>query len=124
MSKAGKRIAYVVMMLLRILNGGANACSTEDVKIKRAEVVVQDRTTYIVGEIDNECHDETGVQIHITLRDDAAEVVFAADFWPASLHNIPAQNSRWFMYVVSPAEPNPQRHPSRIEVETVALRKW
>lgn len=124
MDWSAKQFAYGAMTLSCILHGGAKACSVADIKIKRAEVIVQNRVTYIIGNVSNECPDETGVQIHITLRDDKGRVVLTDDFWPARMRNIPPRSSFEFTYVLSPGEPIAERRASSIQVDIVALRKW
>ena len=119
-----KQVAYGAMTLSCILHGGANACSVADITIKRAEVIVQNRVTYVIGNVANECPDETRVQIHITLSDDHGDVVLNDDFWPARMRNIPLRSNFWFTYVLSPGEPIPKRRASSIQVDIVALRKW
>lgn len=99
-------------------------CSVADIDVRQAEVIVEGRTTYVVGQLVNKCSDGTGVQIRVTLRDDEGNVLLIGDFWPASVQNIPPGNRRGFTYVVSPADQNPRHNASGVSVEVSAVRKW
>ncbi len=102
----------------------AVACTVEDIKVIRAEVIVQSGTTYIAGRIANACGAEMGAQVRVTLRDDAGDPVFAGEFWPAGGRNIAPSASYGFTYVLSPVEPDPRHRPSRIAVEPIGVRQW
>ncbi|RBP07124.1 hypothetical protein DFR50_12954 [Roseiarcus fermentans] len=124
MSSAGKRIAIAGIVLLTAPGRSPAACSVADIDVGRAEVIVQGRATYVVGELANQCSDGTGVQIRLTLRDDEGNVLLTGDFWPASGRNIAAGGRRGFTYVVSPAERIPRRRAANVTVEVSAVRKW
>lgn len=124
MRKACKRFVCSSVFLSAVVPEEACACALDDIRIEQAEVIIQNRMTYVSGRIVNACGDETGAQIRITLQDDAETTVYACDFWPASAHNIPARDTHGFTYVVSPVEPNPERRASRIAIEVVGLSKW
>jgi hypothetical protein len=124
MNEAGKLIAVAGMILMASPDRPAMACSTDDIAVERAEVIVEGRTTYVVGALSNGCSEGTGVLIRITLKDDEGKVVLSGDFWPANLRNIPPRDRRGFTYVVSPADANPKRHATSIAVDIVAVRKW
>ena len=124
MSNAGKLTAAAGMIVLTLPIGPAMACSLADIEVRQAEVIVGNRATYVVGELANECSDETGVRIRITLRDDAGDVLLTGDFWPASGRNIPSRGRRGFTYVVSPVDRSPKRRATSIAVEISAVRKW
>ena len=121
---AGKLTAAAVMAALTLPPRAAMACSAADIEIRRAEVIVGSRTTYVVGEVANGCVDQTGVQIRITLRNDGGDVVLTGEFWPAGGRNIPAGDRRGFTYVVSPADGNPGRRATSIGVEVSGVRTW
>ena len=123
MSAAAKKIAYASSLLADLMLGEAAACSLADIKVEHAEVIVQSRAIYVSGRLANDCPEETGAQIRLTLRNDQGKVVFAGDFWPAT-RSIPPRNAAAFTYVLSPAEPSPDDRPSDIEVKIVGLRKW
>ena len=125
MSHARKRIAIAGFILLTAAPARPAApCSATDIHVGQAEVIVEGRRTYVVGQLVNTCSDGTGVRIRVTLRDDERTILLTGDFWPASGRNIPPGGRLAFTYVVSPADPDPRRNASNVAVEVSAVRTW
>lgn len=81
-----------VLILISASTEAVRACSLSDIQIKRANIVRQEPSgpfPVVIGELVNGCDEATGVQLHITLRDNEGQVVSTSDPWPAGVHNIP-----------------------------------
>lgn len=100
----------------------SHACSAADIQIKQADLVRNSaggEFSTVVGELVNDCDDATGVQLHITLRDQAGKVISTSDPWPASTHNIPAHST--YAFTVNADERQPA---DKVQVDVTEVRKW
>jgi hypothetical protein len=118
--KASKLIAFLVIAPFLVSAGRtAIACSISDIKIKQADLVHNGHSSTVVGELINGCGEATGVQLHITLRDSAGEVISTDDPWPAGTHNIPPHSG--YAFTVNAEERRPA---VSLHVDVTEVRQW
>lgn len=120
---ARARLAWMMIPLSLGYISAAFACSVSEIQIKQATLVHRGpsgRYSVVVGELFNGCSDAAGVQIHITLRDKAGQVISTGDSWPAGTHNIPPHTS--YSFTVNADEEG--RPAERLQVEVTEVHKW
>jgi ABC-type glycerol-3-phosphate transport system substrate-binding protein len=110
---------FAIALAVVLTTSAASACSTGDIKIKNWNWHLDGDYAIYVGELVNECADETGVQLQVVFRDSSGVAVDADEFWPASTRNIGAGASYVFKSMMrwNPAS-------KRGEIAVIDVKTW
>lgn len=74
---------------------------------------------YVLGRLVNNCTEPTGVEIKVTVYDNAGGIVSVDDQWPASVSNIPSGGEFPFETMV-------RRAPgaAKVDVRVISVKQW
>lgn len=113
------RVASIALALTIGVISAAEACSPADIEIKNWSWSVVRRYILIVGEIANNCSSSTGAGLQAVVRDAAGNVVFADEWWPASVRNIAPGDTYPFHYRI---ENDPRAE--KVGLRVFEVRQW